>query len=404
MSDFRCNSLDSAIYAQLYSFTTVSEWRLKSANEQVTSAEDDKDRVVHLPVYSLSALHRLCQTLDVPTIRTMQNAIGPSMKTIIGSGGFGQVSYETVAALPARGQAVAVKSFTPLSNVQNPPKISINSTAVTISQAYVEVCVMKHPDLIACPNITKLTGLYLLNRHSENENALEFGLVTEYADMGSLETCLARQVWDWGIRKQILFDIAAGLAALHDCDIIHNDVKCANVLIFSESASERVTAKLADFGCSVPLAATKGYQRSAGTRLYAPPEAYADNSVVAPSRDVYSFGLMIINVATGSAPFSRMTMEDVWELKNDEETMRKYVHKCLQPDTPKFIGDAAMRAIARASDRPTMHEIFRDPSLAYQREQKSSNNSAWLGNMMSNNCSSTVGTLFQKVRLLIFQN
>lgn len=113
---------------------------------------------------------------------------------------------------------------------------------------------------------------------------------------------------------------------------------------------------------------------------------------------------MIINVATGSAPFSRMTMEDVWELKNDEETMRKYVYKCLQPDTPKFIGDAAMRALARSSERPTMHEIFRDPSLAYQREQKSSNNSAWLGNMMSNHCSSTVGTLFQKVRLLIFQN
>lgn len=82
------------------------------------------------------------------------------------------------------------------------------------------------------------------NDFSFDRASLEPSLAIEYADLGSLEAYIDTKP-EWEIKFNIIKDIATGLTALHLCDILHNHVKCSNVLIFSKP---RVTAKISDGG------------------------------------------------------------------------------------------------------------------------------------------------------------
>ena len=74
--------------------------------------------------------------------------------------------------------------------------------------------------------------------------------------MGSLKSLLAkkRTAINREVKMKISDDIAAGLHSMHSCDIVHNDVKCSNILVFSLPSEQNIVAKISDFGSSVLLA------------------------------------------------------------------------------------------------------------------------------------------------------
>jgi hypothetical protein len=131
----------------------------------------------------------------------------------------------------------------------------------------------------------------------------------------------------WAIA--ILRQIAAGLRALHDAGIVHRDLKPANVLL-EPGPDGTTSAKIADFGIArlartqssgdatrepasvSPLAASDdaGNDPSLtrtgalmGTPLYMAPESARGAKDAQPSSDMWSFGVMAYELATGRMPF-----------------------------------------------------------------------------------------------------
>lgn len=132
-------------------------------------------------------------------------------------------------------------------------------------------------------------------------------LVYEYMPNGNLWESLhggnSGVNLDWPTRYKIALGVANGLAYLHhDCQprIIHRDVKSTNILLDSE-----YQARVADFGFAKILqACPRGHESSlgiAGTHGYIAPE-YAYSTKVSEKSDIYSFGVVMLELITGRRP------------------------------------------------------------------------------------------------------
>ncbi|CAN4105013.1 unnamed protein product [Withania somnifera] len=132
-------------------------------------------------------------------------------------------------------------------------------------------------------------------------------LVYEYMPNGSLGDLLHSckgKLLDWPLRFKIALDAAEGLSYLHhDCvpQIVHRDVKSNNILLDGEFG-----AKISDFGVAkIVKAAIKGGIESmsviAGSCGYIAPE-YAYTLHVNEKSDIYSFGVVILELVTGRRP------------------------------------------------------------------------------------------------------
>lgn len=136
---------------------------------------------------------------------------------------------------------------------------------------------------------------------SEDSNLL----VYEYMPNGSLwdqlHTCQQIRM-DWGVRYEIALGAARGLEYLHHgCDrpVIHRDVKSSNILL-----DENMKPRIADFGLAkvVQPNGLKGTtQMIAGTYGYIAPE-YAYAYQVDEKSDIYSFGVVLMELVTGKRP------------------------------------------------------------------------------------------------------
>ncbi|KAH9608422.1 hypothetical protein KSS87_021356 [Heliosperma pusillum] len=106
---------------------------------------------------------------------------------------------------------------------------------------------------------------------------------------------------DWQTRIKAAIGAAKGLAYLHeDCQppIIHRDIKAANILL-----DDSFEAKVADFGLakSYSLLETHVSTRVMGTIGYMAPE-YAASGKLTVKADVYSFGVLLLELITGHKP------------------------------------------------------------------------------------------------------
>lgn len=129
-------------------------------------------------------------------------------------------------------------------------------------------------------------------------------LVYEFVPNNTLEFHLhgkGRPTMDWPTRLRIALGSAKGLAYLHeDCHpkIIHRDIKAANILL-----DFKFEAKVADFGLA-KLASdfnTHVSTRVMGTFGYLAPE-YAASGKLTDKSDVFSFGIMLLELITGRRP------------------------------------------------------------------------------------------------------
>jgi len=131
-------------------------------------------------------------------------------------------------------------------------------------------------------------------------------LVYEYMPNGSLGDLLhgpKSSVLDWPIRYKIVLGAAQGLAYLHhDCEpsIVHRDVKSNNILL-----DEDYGAHVADFGLAKILQScgrgADSMSAIAGSYGYIAPE-YAYTLKVNEKSDIYSFGVVILELVTGRRP------------------------------------------------------------------------------------------------------
>ncbi|KAL5721217.1 hypothetical protein ACHQM5_013804 [Ranunculus cassubicifolius] len=126
-------------------------------------------------------------------------------------------------------------------------------------------------------------------------------LVYDYMSNGSLDKWIFKGDKDrflsWNMKCKIMLDIAKGLVYLHEeCrqQIVHLDVKPYNILI-----DDGFNAKLSDFGLSKLIDRDQSQVITAlrGTLGYVAPDW--QHSRISVKADIYSFGIVLMEVATG---------------------------------------------------------------------------------------------------------
>ncbi|XP_010227708.1 cysteine-rich receptor-like protein kinase 6 isoform X2 [Brachypodium distachyon] len=242
----------------LLSISMVLLWR--NAGKQPSYQEDDD------PASLL---------FDLPTLRRATDNFAE--ENMLGHGGFGAV-YK---GLLPHGQQIAVKRLD-------------KASGQGLKELRNELLLMAK---LRHNNLTKLLGVCL-----KGEEKL---LVYEYLPNRSLDTFLfapeieKRLLLHWEIRYRIIYGTARGLVYLHEdsqIKIIHRDLKAGNVLL-----DTNMNPKISDFGLARLFngeRTTAMTSQVVGTLGYMAPE-YAVLGHISVKLDVYSFGVLVLEVVTG---------------------------------------------------------------------------------------------------------
>ncbi|MEE0950870.1 MAG: protein kinase [Paludibacteraceae bacterium] len=105
---------------------------------------------------------------------------------------------------------------------------------------------------------------------------------------------------------KLIHDVAAGLAYLHEKDVIHQDIKPDNILIDTEG-----NYLITDFGISTRARSTLrksviGGNTSGGTTAYMGPERFSRQPAPTKASDIWSFGAMAFELLEGVTPFGEI--------------------------------------------------------------------------------------------------
>ncbi|KAK4344469.1 hypothetical protein RND71_034645 [Anisodus tanguticus] len=171
-------------------------------------------------------------------------------------------------------------------------------------------------------NLVKLYGCCIEDDHRI--------LIYNYLENNSLAQTLlggghSSMQFSWRTRTKICIGVAKGLAYLHEQvkpHIIHRDIKASNILLDRD-----LTPKISDFGLAklIPPNATHVSTRVAGTIGYLAPE-YAIRGQATRKSDVYSYGVLLIEIVTGRCNTNshlpideQYLLERTWQLYERKE-------------------------------------------------------------------------------------
>lgn len=194
-------------------------------------------------------------------------------------------------------------------------------------------------------------------RHPNVVHATDFGLhegvpfmVMEYCQGGDLLARVDRGPLPIEDAVAITVSVLRGLGAIHDQGILHRDIKPENV--FMVETPDGPLPKILDFGVSKVIAPETG-RRSAmttqhgfviGTPHYMSPEAARGVKDLDERADIYSVGVLLYEMLTGTVPFDSANPGD---LLLDVITGTAEPVTRLRPETPPAIVAVVERAMAR---------------------------------------------------------
>ena len=172
---------------------------------------------------------------------------------------------------------------------------------------------LPRPELHTQPVLRRMfeneVQLTLKLKHSSIVGALD-GHPTGQGAFLALELCpggtldqrlLERGQLPLDLAYKLIMDVARGLEHAHTRQILHRDVKPANVFLIREDK-----AKLGDFGTGLYL--TEKSSERVGTAFYMAPEIFQGHNATVQS-DVYSLGILAYEVIAGERPFTGDTQE-----------------------------------------------------------------------------------------------
>ncbi|CAN1775052.1 G-type lectin S-receptor-like serine/threonine-protein kinase At4g27290 [Linum perenne] len=280
---------------------------------------------------------------DLTTITSATNSFSPN--NILGQGGFGTVYKGTLRD----GIEIAVKR---LSSDSKQGADEFKNEAINIAK-------LQHRNLV------RLLGCCV--QRGERMLLYEF-MPNRSLDVFIFDKTQSRLL-DWPKRYNIIKGIARGLLYLHQDSrlrIIHRDLKASNVLLDKD-----MNPKISDFGLAKTFVGNtiQGNTRNVvGTYGYMSPE-YAIDGIYSIKSDVFSFGVMVLEVVSGerNRGFSRPDHQlnllgHAWTLQREDratelidEQMREFYE---QWQVLRLIHIGLLCVQKSPEDRPTMSAIM----------------------------------------------
>jgi hypothetical protein len=171
---------------------------------------------------------------------------------------------------------------------------------------------LRHDNILSFYGIvTDLGQIHMVSPWQEHGNVLEY--VGKNPDAN---------------RIHLLFGAAKGIEYLHSRNIVHGNLKCANILVASDGE-----ARICDFGMSTVIEEVTEKSASAtltaaGSARWLAPELI-EGSIASPTfpADTYSFAMAILELLTGKHPFAN--------LKRDASVIHNIVVLKLMPKRPE---------------------------------------------------------------------
>lgn len=195
-----------------------------------------------------------------------------------------------------------------------------------VAQLMREVDLMKR---LSHPSIVKYEGMARDDQY--------LNIVLEYAESGSLGQMLkAFGKLNEHLVASYVVKILEGLHYLHCCDVVHCDLKAANIL-----TTKTGNIKLSDFGVSLNLKAIEREKDVAGTPNWMAPEVIELKGASTKS-DIWSLGCTVVELLTGRPPFGDITntMTVMFRIVEEEmpipeecsEPLKDFLHQCFQKE------------------------------------------------------------------------
>eukprot|EP01101_Sappina_pedata_P003071 TRINITY_DN13289_c0_g1_i2.p1 TRINITY_DN13289_c0_g1~~TRINITY_DN13289_c0_g1_i2.p1 ORF type:complete len:597 (+),score=147.61 TRINITY_DN13289_c0_g1_i2:33-1823(+) len=263
-----------------------------------------------VPIQGLIPDLILANSVDISQLQT---------ETRIGKGGFAKVHRGTIGS----GQIVAIKQL-------------IDSEGETISfHQFVEFRREAHlMSRMDHPNLVKLFGVAIRPMR----------LVMEFVPCGDLSEFLeaATEEIGWSLGAKIALDVARGMHYLHTLEqpIIHRDLRSPNIFLADLEHTSAVCAKVGDFGLSRVMAPRIGGQLGAWPWL-APEVLNTECKSYDEKSDVYSFAIVLWELASRKVPFSEAYDMDRFKVKGNSKNLREInvkeeiIHKSFRPTIPE---------------------------------------------------------------------
>ena len=204
-----------------------------------------------------------------------------------------------------------------------------------------------------------------------DQKSKTLNIVMEYADDGDLSTKIKQ-----AIKKQIFFEeskiwstliqILEGLKYLHKSDIIHRDLKSANIFLTKKGG-----VKIGDLNVSKIIGKSMAITQT-GTPYYASPEIWNDHPYDYKC-DIWSAGCIIYEMASLKMPFRGTSMQMLYNnvMKGDFDPIPSRYSKDLM-EIIKLI------LIKNPKQRPSAEDLLKNRIIVQKMEKLGMEKSFWV--------------------------
>ena len=267
------------------------------------------------------------------------------IKEIIGVGGMANV-YKAYDSIDERVVAVKILRDEHMENDELLRRFRNESKAIAV---------------LSHPNIVKVYDV------SFNED-IQY-IVMEHIDGITLKEYIEQQkVLRWKEAVHFTVQILRALQHAHDKGIVHRDIKPQNIMLLEDG-----TIKVADFGIARFARASQHTvtDKAIGSVHYISPEQ-AKGELSDEKSDIYSIGVMLYEMTTGTLPFDADSPVSVALKQIQSQAKRPRV---INPDIPEGLEDITIRAMQKEPARRyqsaaemlrDIDEFKRDPSISFE--------------------------------------